>query len=280
MARKTRESVILCEAAGFDVIFIETVGVGQSETAVHSMVDLFLLIQISGAGDELQGIKRGIMEMADMVAINKADGDNRQRAELTRRQFLNALSLFPMPESEWKPRVYTTSSTEGTGLTELWGGIEDYLKFTRANGYFDRNRSRQAKYWMYETIDSELRDGFYKSPIVEPLLAEYERRVLDNRVSSFAAAHELLAKYYAGGKEEGKKSSFRPPHRPKKSDRKITILRSRSYLSRSAVTTSHPADHKSSAAEVSIPPVPTSIGDIASFMNSMSISPCPVLMKP
>lgn len=202
VARKTRESVILCEAAGFDVIFIETVGVGQSETAVHSMVDLFLLIQISGAGDELQGIKRGIMEMADMVAINKADGDNRQRAELTRRQFLNALSLFPMPESEWKPRVYTTSSTEGTGLTELWGGIEDYLKFTRANGYFDRNRSRQAKYWMYETIDSELRDGFYKSPIVEPLLAEYERRVLDNRISSFAAAHELLAKYYAGGKEE------------------------------------------------------------------------------
>lgn len=196
VARKTRESVILCEAAGFDVVFIETVGVGQSETAVHSMVDLFLLIQISGAGDELQGIKRGIMEMADMVAINKADGDNVQRAELTKRQFLNALSLFPMPESEWKPRVYTTSSTEGTGLTELWGGIEDYLKFTRANGFFARNRSRQAKYWMYETIDSDLRDNFYKSPLIEPLLAEYEKRVLEDKISSFVAARELLDKYY------------------------------------------------------------------------------------
>ena len=196
VARKTRESVILCEAAGFDVIFIETVGVGQSETAVHSMVDLFLLIQISGAGDELQGIKRGIMEMADLVAINKADGDNVQRAELARRQFQNALSLFPMPESGWKPRVYTLSSTEGRGVTELWSGIEDYLKFTRANGYFDRNRSRQAKYWMYETIDAELRDHFYKSPAIEPLLGEYEQRVLEDRISSFAAAHELLDRYY------------------------------------------------------------------------------------
>ncbi len=197
VARKTRESVILCEAAGFDVVFIETVGVGQSETAVHSMVDLFLLIQISGAGDELQGIKRGIMEMADMVAINKADGDNVQRAELTKRQFLNALALFPMPESEWKPRVYTTSSTEGHGLTDLWLGIEDYLKFTKSNGYFDRNRSRQAKYWMYETIDSELRDNFYKSPRIEPLLAEYEKRVLEDKISSFVAARELLDRYYS-----------------------------------------------------------------------------------
>lgn len=196
VARKTRESVILCEAAGFDVVFIETVGVGQSETAVHSMVDLFLLIQISGAGDELQGIKRGIMEMADMVAINKADGDNVQRAELTRRQFLNALALFPMPESEWKPRVYTTSSTEGTGLTDLWRGIEDYLKFTKSNGYFDLNRSRQAKYWMYETINAELRENFYQSPVIEPLLAEYEQRVLEDKMSSFAAARELLDRYY------------------------------------------------------------------------------------
>lgn len=196
VARKTRESVVLCEAAGFDVIFIETVGVGQSETAVHSMVDLFLLIQISGAGDELQGIKRGIMEMADMVAINKADGDNVQRAELTRRQFLNALSLFPMPESGWKPRVYTTSSTENRGLTELWGGIEDYLKFTKTNGFFDRNRCRQAKFWMYETIDSELRDSFYKSPKIESLLATYENRVLNSEISSFAAAQELLDRYF------------------------------------------------------------------------------------
>lgn len=196
VARKTRECMILCEAAGFDVIFIETVGVGQSETAVHSMVDLFLMIQISGAGDELQGIKRGIMEMADMVAISKADGDNVQRAEMTRRQFLNALSLFPMPESGWKPRVYTTSSVEGTGLTDLWGGIEDYLKFTKSNGYFESNRSRQAKYWMYETIDADLQDHFYHSPAVEPLLKEFEKRVLEDRMTSFAAARELLDIYF------------------------------------------------------------------------------------
>ncbi len=197
VARKTREGLILCEAAGFDVVFIETVGVGQSETAVHSMVDLFLLIQISGAGDELQGIKRGIMEMADMVAINKADGDNVQRAELTKRQFLNALSLFPMPDSGWRPRVYTTSSITGAGLDELWGGIEDYLNFTRSNRYFEQNRSRQAKYWMYETINRELQDGFYHDQRIKGLLASYEERVLENHISSFAAARELLDRYFS-----------------------------------------------------------------------------------
>lgn len=196
VARKTREIVVLCEAAGFDVIFIETVGVGQSETAVHSMVDLFLLLQISGAGDELQGIKRGIMEMADLVAITKSDGDNIRRAEMTKRQFLNALSLFPIPKSGWRPRVYTTSSTEGTGLKELWGGIEDFLKFTKSNGFFDSNRARQAKYWMYESIDAELRDSFYHSTVIEALLKTFEQRVLDSEISSFAAARELLDSYF------------------------------------------------------------------------------------
>lgn len=196
VARKTREIVVLCEAAGFDVIFIETVGVGQSETAVHSMVDLFLLLQISGAGDELQGIKRGIMEMADLVAITKADGDNVRRAEMAKRQFLNALSLFPIPDSGWKPRVYTTSSTEGTGLAELWSGIDDFLKFTKSNGFFESNRARQAKYWMYESIDAELRDSFYRNPVVESLLGDYEDRVLHDRISSFAAAAELLNRYF------------------------------------------------------------------------------------
>ena len=196
VARKTRETVVLCEAAGFDVIFIETVGVGQSETAVHSMVDLFLLLQISGAGDELQGIKRGIMEMADLVAITKADGSNIRKAEIAKTQFVNALQLFPMPESGWKPRVYTTSAYEGTGLMELWNGVEDFLKFTKTNGYFDRKRSEQSEYWMYETINAELRDNFYKSPVIEPLLEEYEKKVLDNRVSSFEAAAELIQKYF------------------------------------------------------------------------------------
>ena len=197
VARKTRETVVLCEAAGFDVVFIETVGVGQSETAVHSMVDLFLLLQIAGAGDELQGIKRGIMEMADLIAINKADGSNVRRAELAKTQFSGALQLFPMPESGWKPRVYTTSAIEGTGLMGLWSGVEDFLRFTKSNGYFERKRSEQSKYWMYETINSELRDNFYRDPAIEPLLAEYEQRMLENRISSFEAARELLGLYFS-----------------------------------------------------------------------------------
>lgn len=195
VARKTRESIILCEAAGFDVVFIETVGVGQSETAVHSMVDLFLLIQIAGAGDELQGIKRGIMEMADMIAINKADGSNIQRAQLAKAHFVNALNLFPMPESGWKPRAYTCSAYEGTGLMEIWGGIEDFLKFTRRNGYFQSNRNRQAKYWMYETINEALKESFFRDPTVEAALPGFEEKVLHDRLSSFVAARELLQLY-------------------------------------------------------------------------------------
>lgn len=196
VARKTRESIILCEAAGFDVVFIETVGVGQSETAVHSMVDFFLLLQIAGAGDELQGIKRGIMEMADMIAINKADSGNEQRAGLAKSHFVNALNLFPMPDSGWRPRVYTCSAVEGTGLTEIWNGIEDFLHFTRQNGYYDRNRNRQSKYWMYETINEALRENFYRNPAVESRIGEYEEAVLSDRKSSFVAARELLDAYF------------------------------------------------------------------------------------
>ena len=196
VARKTRESIILCEAAGFDVIFIETVGVGQSETAVHSMVDLFLLIQIAGAGDELQGIKRGIMEMADMIAINKCDSGNQQRAELAKRHFLNALNLFPMPDSGWRPRVYTCSATEGNGLSDIWNGIEDFLKFTKQNGYYQHNRHRQAKYWMYETINEALRENFYRNPQVEAHLKENEKLVLSDKKSSFIAARDLLNDYF------------------------------------------------------------------------------------
>jgi LAO/AO transport system kinase len=196
VARKTRETIVLCEAAGFDVVFVETVGVGQSETAVHSMVDLFLLLQIAGAGDELQGIKRGIMEMADMVAITKADGNNVQRAEVAKSHFVNALNLFPMPDSGWKPKVYTSSSKEKTGLRELWGGVEDFLKFTKQNGYFVRNRNRQSRYWMYETIDEALKDSFYRSDAIERVLPEMERAVLEHHKSSFVAAKELLDLYF------------------------------------------------------------------------------------
>ncbi|MEG1635747.1 MAG: methylmalonyl Co-A mutase-associated GTPase MeaB [Rikenellaceae bacterium] len=195
VARKTRESVILCEAAGFDVVFIETVGVGQSETAVHSMVDLFLMLQISGAGDELQGIKRGIMEMADIVAVTKCDGENVTHAQLTRRNFLNALHLFPMPESEWRAEVYTCSSIDGSGLLDVWSAIERYISQTNKNGYFDVNRHRQAKYWMNETIREALLDNFYNSSVIQNSIEEMEQKVLDNKISSFVAAKELLDLY-------------------------------------------------------------------------------------
>ena len=199
VARKTRETIVLCEAAGFDVVFIETVGVGQSETAVHSMVDLFMLLQISGAGDELQGIKRGIMEMADLMVITKADGENIHKAELARTQFQSALRLFPVPESEWRPKVYTCSSVSGMGLEEGWKGVEEFLDDTQANGYFQHNRNRQNKYWMYETINETLKNSFYQDPRVERAIAEYERQVLDDRLSSFVAAKRLLDLYFDDG---------------------------------------------------------------------------------
>ena len=196
VARVTRETIVLCEAAGFDVIFIETVGVGQSETAVHSMVDMFMLLQISGAGDELQGIKRGIMEMADTMVITKADGENVRKAELARTQFQGALRLFPLPESGWRPKVYTCSAVAGTGLEEVWKGVEEFLDHIHANGYFQHNRNRQNKYWMYETINEALRGSFYRDPAVEARIGEYEKRVLEDRISSFVAAKELLELYF------------------------------------------------------------------------------------
>ena len=195
VARKTRESVVLCEAAGFDVIFIETVGVGQSETAVHSMVDIFMLLQISGAGDELQGIKRGIMEMADLVAITKADGDNRHRAELARAQIFNALKLFPPTESEWAPQVLTCSSLSGKGIGDVWNTVVDFITHTKANGFFQANRNRQGKYWMYESINETLKSDFYTNERIAPLLAQYEADILSDRVSSFVAAKNLLDLY-------------------------------------------------------------------------------------
>ncbi len=196
VARKTRETIVLCEAAGFDVIFIETVGVGQSETAVHSMVDMFMMLQISGAGDELQGIKRGIMEMADMMVITKADGENITKAELAKAQYQGALHLFPLAESGWRPQVYTCSSLEGTGLEEVWQGVEQYLQHIELNGYFTSNRNRQNKYWMYETINETLKSSFYNNPEIQERMADVEQRVLDAKLSSFIAAKELLDIYF------------------------------------------------------------------------------------
>lgn len=196
VARKTRESLILCEAAGFDTILIETVGVGQSETAVHSMVDFFLLIQIAGAGDELQGIKRGIMEMADAIAINKCDGSNITKAKLARVQFENALHLFPLSPSKWSPKVLSCSSIERTGIDEIWDMIMDYCKHTSENNYFEARRSEQAKYWMYETINEQLRDNFYHNNKIKGMIPDFENKVLNDEMSSFIAAYKLLNTYY------------------------------------------------------------------------------------
>ena len=196
VARKTRETIVLCEAAGYDNIFVETVGVGQSETAVHSMVDFFLLIQLAGTGDELQGIKRGIMEMADGIVINKADGDNIARAQLAQAQFKSALHLFPPTDSGWQPEVLTYSGYYELGIPEVWNMIDRYFDFVKANGYFERKRNQQARYWMYETIDNRLRQHFYDDPDIAAMLAERERLVLSNRLSSFIAARDVLDFYF------------------------------------------------------------------------------------
>lgn len=197
VACKTRETIILCEAAGFDKIFVETVGVGQSETACHSMVDFFLLIQLAGTGDELQGIKRGIMEMADGIIINKCDGNNVEKCKLAATQFRNALHLFPMPESGWLPQVLTYSGFYGYGIEEVWNMVYEYIDFVKKNGYFEYRRAEQAKFWMYESINENLRNSFYNNPTIKDLLQAAERSVLEGRKTSFVAAKQLLDSYFA-----------------------------------------------------------------------------------
>lgn len=201
VARKTRETIILCEAAGFDKIFVETVGVGQSETAVHSMVDFFLLIQLAGTGDELQGIKRGIMEMADGIVINKADGNNIDKAKLAATQFRNALHLFPAPESGWTPKVLTYSGFYNLGVKEIWDMVYEYIDFVKANGYFRYRRNEQSKYWMYESINEQLKDSFYNNEQIKSLLVEKEQQVLNADLTSFVAAKNLLDTYFEGLKK-------------------------------------------------------------------------------
>ena len=196
VARKTRETILLCEAAGFDTILIETVGVGQSETVVHSMVDFFLLLQISGAGDELQGIKRGIMEMADTIVINKSDGDNINRANTAATLYRNALHLFPPTLSGWIPQVKTCSSLRKTGISEIWSCIENYLIQVKGNAFFEERRASQARYWMFETIDENLKTNFYQNKHIKTALSHLETKVADEKLSPFEAARELLEKYF------------------------------------------------------------------------------------
>lgn len=195
VARKTRETVLLCEAAGYDVIFIETVGVGQSETAVHSMSDFFLLLMLSGAGDDLQGIKRGIMEMSDLIAITKADGTNVEKANMAKALYANALHLFPPTESTWVPTALTSSSVTKEGLPEILEKIEEYFALVKGNGYYEHKRRQQAEYWMYESINETLRNNFYENPVIEAKLAEYKSAVLSGQMDSFMAAGELMELY-------------------------------------------------------------------------------------
>ncbi|GGW33674.1 methylmalonyl Co-A mutase-associated GTPase MeaB [Arenibacter certesii] len=192
VARKTRESIVLCEAAGYDIILIETVGVGQSETAVHGMTDFFLLLKLAGAGDELQGIKRGIMEMADLIVINKADGKNVEQAKLAKVEFSRALHLYPPKHNGWTPKVRSCSATENTGIGEIWDVIKNFVKKTKLNGYFNSNRKEQNKYWLLQTIDDQLKQEFYQNEKITPLLKKMTSEVVEGKLSPFSAAEKLI----------------------------------------------------------------------------------------
>jgi GTPase len=195
VAQRTREAMLLCEAAGYRNILVETVGVGQSETAVHEMVDFFLLITLAGAGDELQGIKRGVMELANLVAVNKADGANRAAAERARSEAQNALHFFPAAESRWTPRAMTCSAQTADGIKALWECVLEYVALTKANGWFVRARRAQQKRWMHEMIEQSLRHRFDTHPAVRHSMEALERDVADGRTTSFRAARLLLAMY-------------------------------------------------------------------------------------
>ncbi|ETN96039.1 methylmalonyl-CoA mutase metallochaperone MeaB [Zhouia amylolytica] len=195
VARKTRETIILCEACGFDTIIIETVGVGQSETAVHSMVDFFLLLKLAGAGDELQGIKRGIMEMADAILINKADGDNIGRAKQAKIEFTRALHLYPPKENGWIPKVLTASAIENKGIEKTWQLIVKFINHSQSNDSFNRKRAQQNKQWLLQTINERLKSSFYNHPTIKERLKNQLDLLENNKVSPFAAA-EYLFKIY------------------------------------------------------------------------------------
>ncbi len=193
VARKTRESIILCEAAGYDTIIIETVGVGQSETVVHSMVDFFLLLKLAGAGDQLQGIKRGIIELADAIVINKADGDNIKSAKMAQVEFNRALHFYPEKASGWQPKVSMCSAIESKGIKTIWEMIEDYIKLTSANSYFNTKRNEQNKFWLMQTIEEQLKSNFFRSKKIKKKLEEQLKLVELNETTPFAAAEYLLS---------------------------------------------------------------------------------------
>jgi len=193
VARKTRESILLCEAAGYEVIIVETVGVGQSETAVHSMVDFFLLLMLAGAGDELQGIKRGIMEMADTITITKADGDNLNKSKSAVGDYKRAIHLFPAKTNNWIPKVLTCSAFENHGIEDIWETISSFVNHCMTNNHFEENRKKQAQFWLHESIQEQLGNYFYQNPKVKSELAHLEKEVVDSKISPFIAANKLIS---------------------------------------------------------------------------------------
>ncbi len=200
VARKTRESIILCEAAGFDIILIETVGVGQSETVVKSMVDFFLLLMLSGAGDELQGIKKGIMEMADALVITKADGDNVRSANRAAQEYRNALHLFPANANDWIPHVFTCSAHEGTNVYKVLEVVESFENQVKINGYFDKNRKQQDTKWLHETLNEMLLNEFYNDEVLHEALIDAEAKMAAGTMTSFQAAESLFELYRKHGR--------------------------------------------------------------------------------
>ncbi len=204
VARKTRESIILCEAAGYDIILVETVGVGQSETAVHSMTDFFLLLKLAGAGDQLQGIKRGIIEMADAILINKSDGENLRAAQKAKMEFQKALHLYPEKESSWSPKVKCISALNDKGIIKVWEMLTKFQNLTSSNGHFEKNRFSQQKFWLFDSLNQKLKNNFYQNPQLKLELQQKLKLIEEQKMSSFTAADELHNYYLKCLKSEQK----------------------------------------------------------------------------
>ncbi len=196
VAGRTRESVLLCEAAGFDVIIIETVGVGQSETTVKSMVDFFILLMLAGAGDELQGIKRGIMEMADLLLINKADGENKAATKRAVGEYKRALHLFPPNENEWTPKVAMCSAVQQEGITDVWQTVQEFENQQKTSGYFEATRKEQALNWFREHLHHSLLNRIYEAPAMKGQIDQLEQLVRTQQLTPQAAVGKLLNTFF------------------------------------------------------------------------------------
>jgi LAO/AO transport system kinase len=195
VTRKSRETIIVCEAAGYDIILIETVGVGQSEITVRSMVDFFLLVMISGAGDELQGIKKGVIEIADALVVNKADGENEQKANLARSEYANALHYLKPVTEGWKIQAFTCSALTGKGIEEIWKVVEKFVDVTKKSGVFEKRKKGQKIEWVLKMIEEELKAGFYNDKTIKKELPAINKDISDGKILPTAAAQKLLDLY-------------------------------------------------------------------------------------